>query len=244
MFWLAQGLIYRSQESPFHSLDPRIKLFFSIMLFSLSLLSNTILEFIVILSIILFIGLVSKVIKRMAKTIVFSASFLVMIFIINILVGYNIIFSVIVSLRFVSVVSSSSIFFLTSSPDELELVMKSFRLPYDLIFAFVTAVRFVPVIMLDALQILDSQKSRGLEIEKGNITKRIKNYLPVLVPLIVQSIIRSEELAEAMESRAYGFSKKKTSYYSLRLRKRDYMASVLCLIFITLFILLVYFLHI
>ena len=244
MFWLAQGLIYRSQESPFHSLDPRIKLFFSIMLFSLSLLSNTILEFIVILSIILFIGLVSKVIKRMAKTIVFSASFLVMIFIINILVGYNIIFSVIVSLRFVSVVSSSSIFFLTSSPDELELVMKSFRLPYDLIFAFVTAVRFVPVIMLDALQILDSQKSRGLEIEKGNITKRIKNYLPVLVPLIVQSIIRSEELAEAMESRAYGFSKKKTSYYSLHLRKRDYMASVLCLIFITLFILLVYFLHI
>jgi energy-coupling factor transport system permease protein len=244
LFWLAQGLIYRNQESPFHSLDPRIKLFFSITLFSLSLLSSTILEFMVILSIILFIGLVSKVIKRMAKTIVFSASFLVMIFIINILVGYNILFSVIVSLRFISVVSSSSIFFLTSSPDELELVMRSFHLPYDLIFAFVTAVRFVPVIMLDALQILDSQKSRGLEIEKGSIMKRIKNYLPVLVPLIVQSIIRSEELAEAMESRAYGFSKKKTSYYSLHLRRRDYIASTFCLILIILFILLIYILHI
>ena len=244
MFWLAEGLIYRSQESPFHSLDPRIKLFFSIMLFSLSLLSNTILEFIIILSVVLFIGLISKVVKRMAKTIVFSISFLAMIFIINILVGYDIIFSIIVSLRFIAVVSSSSIFFLTSSPDELELVMKSFRLPYDLIFAFVTAVRFVPVIMLDALQILDSQKSRGLEIEKGNLMKRIKNYLPVLVPLIVQSIIRSEELAEAMESRAYGFSKKKTSYYSLHLRKRDYLAFVLCLIFMIQFILLIYLLHI
>jgi energy-coupling factor transport system permease protein len=214
------------------------------MLFSLSLLSGTIIEFIVILSIILFIGLVSRVIKRMAKTIVFSASFLVLIFIIDILVGYSILFSVIVCLRFVSVVSSSSIFFLTTSPDELELVMKTLHLPYDLIFAFVTAVRFVPVIMLDALQILDSQKSRGLEIEKGSMMKRIKNYLPVLVPLIVQSIIRSEELAEAMESRAYGFSKKKTSYYSLHLRKRDYLASVLCLIFIIQFIILVYFLHI
>jgi len=214
------------------------------MLFSLSLLGNTIFQFIIILSTILFIGLISKVLRRMSKTIMFSLSFLAMIFIINILVGYDILFSIIVSLRFISVVSSSSIFFLTSSPDELELVMKSLRLPYDLIFAFVTAVRFVPVIMLDALQILDSQRSRGLEIEKGNLVRRVKNYLPVLVPLIVQSIIRSEELAEAMESRAYGFSKKKTSYYSLHLRNRDYLMLVLCLTFVISFILSIYFLHI
>ncbi|MGQ9781744.1 MAG: energy-coupling factor transporter transmembrane component T family protein [Nitrososphaeria archaeon] len=214
------------------------------MLFSLSLLGNTIFQFVIIISAILSIGLISRVLKRMSKTIMFSLSFLAMIFIINILVGYDILFSIIVSLRFISVVSSSSIFFLTSSPDELELVMKSFHLPYDLIFAFVTAVRFVPVIMLDALQILDSQRSRGLEIEKGNLVRKIKNYLPVLVPLIVQSIIRSEELAEAMESRAYGFSKKKTSFYSLRLRKRDYLVLILSLTFMALFILSIYFLHI
>lgn len=228
----------------FHTIDPRVKLFVSIMLFSLSLLSNTILEFLIILSLIFFIGVLSKTLKRMAKTFVFSLSFLAMVFIINVLVGYDIMFSIIISLRFISVVSSTSIFFLTSSPDELELVMKSFHLPYDLIFAFVTAVRFVPVIMLDAIQILDSQRSRGLEIEKGNLIKRIKNYLPVLIPLIVQAIIRSEELAEAMESRAYGYSKKKTSYYSLRLRKRDHFAASVSICFMIAFILAIYFLHI
>lgn len=243
MFWLAEGLIYRRQEGFFYTLDPRVKLFISLILFSLSLLSSTILEFVIILLIIVLIGSISKVLRRMGKTVAFSFSFLALVFVINILVGYDLLFSVMILLRFISVVSSTSIFFLTSSPDELELVMKSFHLPYDIIFAFTTAVRFVPVIMLDAIQILDSQRSRGLEIEKGNLVKRIRNYIPILVPLIVQAIIRSEELAEAMESRAYGLSKK-TSYYSLRLRKRDYLIMVLSISLAILFIFIKYILHI
>jgi len=241
MFWLAEGLIYRRQDSFVHSLDPRVKLIISVSLFILSLFSNTIFEFTILLSTIFILGIVSKVFRRMIKTITFSLTFVAMIFVVNLLVGYELIFSIIISLRFIAIISSSSIFFLTSSPDELDLVMRSLHLPYDLIFAFVTAVRFVPVILLDALQIIDSQRSRGLEIEKGNLFKRIRNYIPVLVPLIVQSIIRSEELAEAMESRAYGFSKKRTSYYKLSFRRQDYFALFSCLSFIILFILLVYY---
>ena len=241
MFWLAEGLIYRRQDSFVHSLDPRVKLIISLSLFILSLFSNTIFEFTILLSTIFILGIVSKVFRRMIKTITFSLTFVAMIFLVNLLVGYELIFSIIISLRFIAIISSSSIFFLTSSPDELDLVMRSLHLPYDLIFAFVTAVRFVPVILLDALQIIDSQRSRGLEIEKGNLFKRIRNYIPVLVPLIVQSIIRSEELAEAMESRAYGFSKKRTSYYKLSFRRRDYFALFSCLLFIILFIFLIYY---
>ncbi|MEM4736771.1 MAG: energy-coupling factor transporter transmembrane component T, partial [Nitrososphaeria archaeon] len=94
-----------------------------------------------------------------------------------------------------------------------------------------------------AVQIIDSQRSRGLEIEKGSIFKRIRNYIPVLIPLIVQSIIRSEELAEAMESRAYGFSKKRTSYYTLHFKRSDYLILCLHFMLVVLFILLVYFFH-
>ncbi|MCX8188375.1 MAG: energy-coupling factor transporter transmembrane protein EcfT [Nitrososphaeria archaeon] len=243
MFWLAEGLVYRRQESIIHSLDPRVKLIISFSLFILSLFSSTIFEFIILLSAIFLLGVLSKVLRRMIKTITFSLTFVIMIFVINLLVGYDLIFSIVISLRFIAIISSSSIFFLTSSPDELDLVMRSLHLPYDLIFAFVTAVRFVPVILLDAIQIIDSQRSRGLEIEKGNIFKRIRNYIPILIPLIVQSIIRSEELAEAMESRAYGFSKKRTSYYTLHFKMKDYLILCLHLMLVVLFILLVYFLH-
>jgi energy-coupling factor transport system permease protein len=103
----------------------------------------------------------------------------------------------------------------------------------------VTAVRFIPVVMLDALQIMDAQKSRGLEFEKGNIVKRVRNMVPILIPLVVNSVIRSGELAEAMESRAYGSTPKPTSLYGMRLRWYDAataLASLLLLSAVTLYI--------
>ena len=75
--------------------------------------------------------------------------------------------------------------------------------------------------MLDAFQIMDAQKSRGLEFEKGNVVRRVRNMVPILIPLVVNSVIRSGELAEAMESRAYGSTPKPTSLYGMRLRWYD-----------------------
>jgi energy-coupling factor transport system permease protein len=69
---------------------------------------------------------------------------------------------------------------------------------------------------------MDAQKARGLELEKGGLLKRIRNYVPVLIPLIVSAIRRSLELAEAMESRAWGATKKRTNLYLLKFHNGDY----------------------
>ncbi|MDG6938731.1 MAG: energy-coupling factor transporter transmembrane protein EcfT, partial [Nitrososphaerota archaeon] len=86
---------------------------------------------------------------------------------------------------------------------------------------FVTAVRFIPVMMLDTMQIMDAQKSRGLELEKGNLVRRVRNMIPILIPLVVNSVVRSGELAEAMESRAYGAVPRPTSLLVYRARGTD-----------------------
>jgi energy-coupling factor transport system permease protein len=117
--------------------------------------------------------------------------------------------------------SSFSIFFLTTSPDDLSLALEQSHIPYEFCFAFTTAVRFVPVLAKEAQTIMDAQKSRGLELEKGNFLKRIRNYVPVLIPLIVGAVRRSLELAEAMESRAFGANIKRTSLYRLRIKRED-----------------------
>jgi energy-coupling factor transport system permease protein len=93
--------------------------------------------------------------------------------------------------------------------------------PYEIVFAFTTAVRFVPVLAEEAQTIMDAQKARGLELERGNFLKRIRNYIPILIPLIVSAIRRSLELAEAMESRAWGATKKRTNLYTLKMHKGD-----------------------
>jgi energy-coupling factor transport system permease protein len=131
-------------------------------------------------------------------------------------------YSVAMSLRFVVLVESFSVFFLTTSPDHLGLALEQTRVPYEFSFAFTTAVRFVPVLAEEAQTIMDAQKARGLEMEKGNFMKRIRNYIPVLIPLIVSAIRRSLELAEAMESRAWGATKKRTNLYALKLHRGDF----------------------
>ena len=125
------------------------------------------------------------------------------------------------TLRFIVLVESFSIFFLTTSPDHLGLALEQTHIPYEFCFAFTTAVRFVPVLAEEAQTIMDAQKARGLELERGNFLKRIRNYIPILIPLIVSAIRRSLELAEAMESRAWGATKKRTNLYMLKMHRGD-----------------------
>jgi energy-coupling factor transport system permease protein len=127
------------------------------------------------------------------------------------------------TLRFIVLIESFSIFFLTTSPDNLGLALEQARVPYEFSFAFTTAVRFVPVLAEEAQTIMDAQKARGLELERGNFLKRIRNYIPILVPLIVSAIRRSLELAEAMESRAWGATKKRTNLYTLKMHRGDFV---------------------
>jgi energy-coupling factor transport system permease protein len=141
------------------------------------------------------------------------------------------------TLRFVVLVESFSVFFLTTSPDHLGLALEQSHVPYEFSFAFTTAVRFVPVLAEEAQTIMDAQKARGLELEKGNFMKRIRNYVPVLIPLIVSAIRRSLELAEAMESRAWGAAKKRTNLYALKLHRGDFalLAMVVALLALTVY---------
>ncbi|HJN57816.1 MAG TPA: energy-coupling factor transporter transmembrane component T [Nitrososphaerales archaeon] len=232
MQWIAQGFIFRHTTSPFHQLDPRVKLLVSIELFTLSLLVDSLPEVIIALSGIFAIASISKILRRISRTLTYTLFFAIIIFSINILVGYPLMDAFVIAVRFLAIVGSTSIFFLTTPPDELELVMKWFRLPRDIVFAFVTAVRFVPVLMMDALQIMDAQKSRGLELQKGNIFSRFRRFIPILIPLIVDAVLRSGDLAEAMEARAYGAVKKPTNLYQLEIGVWGKVATILSIILI------------
>jgi energy-coupling factor transport system permease protein len=223
MYWIASGLLYRRVVSPFHKLDPRVKLLIAIEFFVLSLAASSVIAVAIILLSIVSVAAFARSLRRVGRTVVFSVLFAAFIFGFNLLFGLGILKALTFALRFVAIVGSTSIFFVTTSPDELEQIMKWMRIPRDVVFAFVTAVRFIPVVMLDAFQIMDAQKSRGLELEKGSLMTRVRNLVPVLIPLVVNSVIRSGELAEAMESRGYGSTPRPTSLYSMSLKWYDWL---------------------
>lgn len=227
------GLKFRKVYSPIHNLDPRIKFVYVIAIFISAILFYQILPLAILFVMQLpfvFLARVQKQWVRSLRGAAFLASF---IFIINIITtyltsGYTLTLpqiegAIAMTMRFVVLVESFSVFFLTTSPDHLGLALEQSRVPYEFAFAFTTAVRFVPVLAEEAQTIMDAQKARGLELEKGSILKRIRNYIPILIPLIVSAIRRSLELAEAMESRAWGATKKRTNLYLLQLHKGDFL---------------------
>lgn len=175
-----------------------------------------------LIGVILLISTIARILKRFAKAMVFTLAISVVAFVIYFFT-YSPWYAIVFSLRLFAVISSTSAFFLTTTPDELEQVMKWLRLPADFVMVFVIAVRFIPVLLLDALQIMDAQRSRGLEFDKGNLLRRLRNTVPLLVPLIAVALNRSLDLAEAMDSRAYGAFKRPTSLYSLQLHNRDFV---------------------
>jgi len=225
------GLKFRKVSSPIHNLDPRIKFFYVIVIFFSAILFNQIIVLLTLFLMTIPFVLLAHVQKEWLRSLRGAAFLAFFIFIVNIASSYftsgysltanQIESAIAMTLRFIVLAGSFSVFFLTTSPDHLGLALEQSHVPYEFAFAFTTAVRFVPVLAEEAQTIMDAQKARGLEMEKGSFLKKIRNYIPVLIPLIVSSIRRSLELAEAMESRAWGATKKRTNLYELKLHRGD-----------------------
>jgi len=227
------GLKFRKVYSPIHNLDPRIKFAYACAIFAIAiifweLLPLTVL-FLIQIPFVLLAGVKREWVRSMrGATFLASIIFLTNFIFSFINAGYtatpfSIEHALAMTFRFIVLVESFSIFFLTTSPDHLGLALEQTHIPYEFCFAFTTAVRFVPVLAEEAQTIMDAQKARGLELEKGSFLKKIRNYIPILIPLIVSAIRRSLELAEAMESRAWGAAKKRTNLYLLKMRRGDFV---------------------
>lgn len=179
------------------------------------------------------LALSARVLRRWLKTLKASLFLSGFVFVVNIVVYYlqasytlstsDLVLALSFAFRVVVFFSSFSIFFLTTTPDELAMTLTSWRVPYAYTFAFITAIRFVPVLAEELQSIIDAQKSRGLELEGGRITNRVRKMIPVLVPLFINVIRRAMELAEAMEVKCFGVSKRRTYLRELQMRARDFI---------------------
>jgi energy-coupling factor transport system permease protein len=112
------------------------------------------------------------------------------------------------------------------------------NIPYHYAFSFSLAFRFVPTISMEAQNIIDAQQSRGYELQKKGIINQVKNLFPLLIPLIICAIRRAFNVAEALESRAFGSQKERTYYYQIHFDYKDWIFTGFLLILLILSILM------
>lgn len=142
--------------------------------------------------------------------------------------------------RLVLLIIGSSLMTFTTTPnqltDGLESLLgplKKLKVPvHDIAMMMSIALRFIPILLDETDKIMKAQQARGADFESGNVLRRVKAMVPILVPLFVSAFRRAYDLAAAMEARCYNSSAKRTKMKPLKYTKSDYVAYVLFVIYI------------
>jgi energy-coupling factor transport system permease protein len=133
------------------------------------------------------------------------------------------------TLRLVYLIAYSSLLTYTTSPivltDGIEALLTPFRrfgVPaHELAMMMTIALRFIPTLLEETDRIMKAQASRGADFTSGNLMKRAKSMVPVLVPLFISSFRRADDLATAMEARCYHGGEGRTKMHLLNYGRRD-----------------------
>ena len=150
--------------------------------------------------------------------------------------------------RLVLVVIGPTMLTFTTTPvaltDALESLLKPLalmRLPvHEFAMIMAIALRLIPTLMEKTSKIMSAQKARGASFDHGNIFKRAKALLPVLIPLFVSSFRIADDLTDAMDSRCYSGSKGRTRLKVMHIRVPDVIASLIMVALFFLVLLVVY----
>ncbi|MBN2126751.1 MAG: energy-coupling factor transporter transmembrane protein EcfT [Deltaproteobacteria bacterium] len=244
---------YIPRESVVHGLDPRVKIL-SVIVFSLVILkAGTLGGVLITLFLAALIPMSGLSFSLLARSLRPAALFLLLLFIVHLLFTegrpvppfpswvfgptYEGLFKgATVTWEFSLLLVSASILTMTTTPAELingiERILrplKVLRIPsHDVAMMISIALRFLPTLIEDMARIKEAQMARGASFGAGSLFRRAKAAATLTLPLILGSLRRVEELATAMEARAYRRGPR-TYLRNLRMSRGDYDAMAVVL---------------
>lgn len=136
------------------------------------------------------------------------------------------------AVRLIYLVVGSSLMTLTTTPNQLTDglekglgFLKRFHVPvHEISMMMSIALRFIPILIEETDKIMKAQMARGADFESGNLIHKVKNMVPLLVPLFVSAFRRADDLAMAMEARCYNGGEGRTKMKPLKYVARDHKA--------------------
>lgn len=236
---------YYQTESVIHRLDPRVKLVGTICyIISLFLVNNIWGYLIAALFLAAMIKLSSVPFKFMVK------GMRAIVFLLLITVVFNMFLTpgealvsfwkltitkeglrlaVLMAVRLSFLIIGSSVMTLTTTPNNLTDGMENLMNPlrklkvpvHEIAMMMSIALRFIPILLEETDKIMKAQIARGADFESGNIMKKAKALVPLLVPLFISAFRRANDLAMAMEARCYRGGDGRTKMKPLIYKKAD-----------------------
>ena len=246
---------YYPADSVIHKLDPRVKLFITL-LFVISLFTfHNIVGF--LMATVFLTGFIklSKVpfsymvkgLKAILIILIITALFNLFLTPGETLVEFwifsisreGLVSAVKMAVRLIYLILGTSVVTLTTTPnaltDGLEKALRplnKIKVPvHEIAMMMSSALRFIPILVEETDKIMKAQIARGADFESGNLIKKAKNMVPLLVPLFISAFRRANDLAMAMEARCYHGGNGRTKMKPLKYQKRDGIAYGVVLVY-------------
>ena len=247
---------YYPADSPLHKLDPRTKLMGTLVFIISVFLFNTIPGYAVAT---VFLAAVIKISKVPVKFIfkglkaIFIILIITMVFNVFLTPGEvlwsfgflkatreGISLAGKMAIRLIYLVIGSSLMTLTTSPNQLTdglerglRPLNKIHVPvHEIAMMMSIALRFIPILLEETDKIMKAQIARGADFENGNLIQKVKNMVPLLVPLFISAFRRANDLAMAMEARCYHGGDQRTQMKPLHYEKRDHVTYMILALYL------------
>ena len=247
---------YYPVQSPIHKLDPRTKLFGTVILIAALFVADNIFCYILAAAAVFAVIAASRVpvrhilkgLKPVLFLLIFSVIFNLFLTDGKVLVQFwifkitreGILRSLLMAVRLIFLVMGTSLLTFTTTPNQLTDglekglgFLKVIRVPvHEFAMIMSIALRFIPILVEETDRIMKAQTARGADFESGGLIKRGKAMIPLLVPLFISAFRRAADLAQAMEARCYHGGDGRTKMKPLRYRAADRISYVVMLAFL------------
>ncbi len=139
--------------------------------------------------------------------------------------------AVFMTVRLIYLILGSSILTLTTTPNQLTDGLEKSLKPlnkihvpvHEIAMMMSIALRFIPILIEETDKIMKAQLARGADFESGNLVKKAKAMVPLLVPLFISAFRRANDLALAMEARCYHGGEGRTKMKPLKYKRVDFI---------------------
>lgn len=124
------------------------------------------------------------------------------------------------SLRLLIIVLSGMLL-LTGEPRDYLLGLVQMKVPYEIAFMVMVGLHFFPSLKEEALDVYHSIQLRGTEMKKTTLTRKLRTYLKICLPILAGALERARDTATAMEARCFRRHPQRTYMRRLHLRAKD-----------------------
>ena len=128
------------------------------------------------------------------------------------------------AMRLDTFLAAGILFLTTTRVEEVAYALGRLGVPYTVGFTLTLAFRLVPVFFDAALAVLQAQRCRGLELARGGLVRRLRRFVPILVPVLIGALRRADRMAMALELRGFNSGRPRTTYLRARAGTADAVA--------------------